>query len=364
MSLKKNIPAGSHQPSPLRQSSQAEDASQTSSDASPTSAGGASASSLPLAGFAAPGPTISTDGVNSASTIAAVDVPDALASADSHFMIGGLLAPEDTTVHRAWTPDSAISRSPAMSYEETSVLNAQGIPISARLAKGRLASLKASPSNTPTIANSWEEVPQGSFDIGAFESFDAMDIQLEIDLKEQLGWRIEKCAEDGNCLFRSLSDQLTGNQNAHMDIRQTTMDYMVANRDNFAPFIVDSEPFDHYIARKRKAFTFANDLEISAAASALRRKIELYRYSPIPFLTYQPEPPLQPEEDHEPLRISYQRSNHYNSIRTSLEPSTDVPMGDTTPPETPLSSVPPNVNKVTRVNSDGPIFDMEVDSSA
>ncbi len=294
----------------------------------------------------------------SPSEVPASETLDALATTDhTHLMVGGVLG----DVHRAWTPDS----SPGTSFDDAAAAAATSEPISFnKFAKGRLASLKASPvnlnlPNSLTMANSWEEVPQGSFDIASYENFEALDAQLEIDLKEQMDWRIEHCAEDGNCLFRALADQLTGRQEGHMEIRQRTMDYMVTNQDAFIPFIVDSETFEHYIARKRKAFTFANDLEISAAASALRRKIELYRYSPIPFLTYQPEPDLGLNENHEPLRISYQRSNHYNSIRTSLEP-TPPDSADTL--DTPMSSVPADLRaKVTRVNSDGPMFEMEVD---
>jgi hypothetical protein len=269
-----------HVPSPLRQSSL------QSTDASSTSAEPRNEVDMSVSGADIPNPGSA----------------DAATGNDpTHLMLSSHLP----SVHRAWTPDS----SPGTSFDDTAAAGTTE-PISFnRFAKGRLASLKASPVhlNSLTMANSWEEVPQGSFDIASYENFEALDVQLEIDLKEQMDWRIEHCAEDGNCLFRALADQLIGGQEGHMEIRQKTMDYMVANKDAFLPFIIDSESFEHYIARKRKPFTFANDLEISAAASALRRKIELYRYSPIPFLTYLPEPDLGPNEDHEPLRISYQR---------------------------------------------------------
>lgn len=270
------------------------------------------------------------------------------------FMISGHLSPDDGNVLRAWTPDSALSRSPAASFEADTSATSNPIPMS-RFVKGRLASLKASPSSIPkvhvgslTINNSFEEVP-GSFDFTQFDNFEAMDAQFEIDLKEQLGWRIEKVSEDGNCLFRSLSDQLWGHQDEHLVLRLKTMDYMEVNKDLFAHFILDSEPFEHYITRKRKQFVFANDLEISAAASALRRRIELYRYSPIPFLVYQPEPPLEPHEAQEPLRIAFQRSNHYNSIRSA---------GAIAELASPISPISSTLQRQGKAHSDS-IFDME-----
>lgn len=55
----------------------------------------------------------------------------------------------------------------------------------------------------------------------------------------------------GNCMFRSLSDQLYGTMERHMEIRQRIVDYMVQHSDHFSLFIEDDEPFVDYIARMR-----------------------------------------------------------------------------------------------------------------
>ena len=56
---------------------------------------------------------------------------------------------------------------------------------------------------------------------------------------------------DGNCLFRSLADQLFGDTNKHMDIRNIIMNYMISEKDHFSLFIEDDEPFDDYIERMK-----------------------------------------------------------------------------------------------------------------
>jgi hypothetical protein len=73
---------------------------------------------------------------------------------------------------------------------------------------------------------------------------------------------------DGNCLFRSLADQLTGNQNNHhavrlhillrflfssqsLLIRSKIMDYIAENKEYFQYFIEDDEGINDYLMRMR-----------------------------------------------------------------------------------------------------------------
>ena len=44
---------------------------------------------------------------------------------------------------------------------------------------------------------------------------------------------------DGNCLFRAISDQMTGKESNHRKFRRDAVDYVKNNKDNFAPFIED-----------------------------------------------------------------------------------------------------------------------------
>jgi len=45
----------------------------------------------------------------------------------------------------------------------------------------------------------------------------------------KLGYRISRVAGDGNCLFRSLSDQLYGTSDKHLEVRKSCVAYIRAH---------------------------------------------------------------------------------------------------------------------------------------
>lgn len=49
-----------------------------------------------------------------------------------------------------------------------------------------------------------------------------------------------------NCLFRALSDQLSGSSRNHLDYRRAVVQYMKDFRADFEPFVEDDIPFDKY----------------------------------------------------------------------------------------------------------------------
>eukprot|EP00955_Chlamydomonas_euryale_P015080 161704-Chlamydomonas_euryale.AAC.3 len=46
---------------------------------------------------------------------------------------------------------------------------------------------------------------------------------------------------DGNCFFRSLSDQMEGSEASHSALRANVMDHIRDHQDDFAPFVEDDE---------------------------------------------------------------------------------------------------------------------------
>ena len=48
---------------------------------------------------------------------------------------------------------------------------------------------------------------------------------------------IKKSNGDGNCLFRSISDQLYGNENHHEEIRKICMDYISYEKGFFQDYV-------------------------------------------------------------------------------------------------------------------------------
>jgi OTU domain-containing protein 3 len=86
-------------------------------------------------------------------------------------------------------------------------------------------------------------------------------------------------AADGNCLFRSISDQLYWDYgDKHEEVRSEVCDYMAAHEDDFSVFLVldeneqdeDAADFESYIAGMRELGEWGGNLELVAAARLYR----------------------------------------------------------------------------------------------
>lgn len=56
---------------------------------------------------------------------------------------------------------------------------------------------------------------------------------------EPLGLQVKLIKGDGNCLFRSVADQLDGDQSKHNIYRQKTVQFITSQKEMFEPFIYD-----------------------------------------------------------------------------------------------------------------------------
>ncbi|KAK9712245.1 OTU-like cysteine protease [Popillia japonica] len=137
----------------------------------------------------------------------------------------------------------------------------------------------------------------------------------------KLGYEIKLMNEDGACLFRALADQIYGDQELHYMVRSSCMDYIVKNKDFFAAYV--TEDFDKYVARKRIWNVHGNHLEIQALSEMYNRTIEVYCYEVEPINIFN-GPRISSDE---PIRLSYHRMCHYNSISNPNNPSVGVGLG-------------------------------------
>ena len=144
---------------------------------------------------------------------------------------------------------------------------------------------------------------------GTDSSKDMDEDKLEQILNKEKGFRINRMQEDGNCLFRAISDQIYGDPGMHQEVRKLCMDYLLAERSHFSQFV--TQDFDNYVERKRHDRIFGNNLEMQAIAELFNRPIEVYRDSPHPMKIFHDG---YTECDSTPLRLSYHRGNHYNSV--------------------------------------------------
>ncbi|XP_072285286.1 OTU domain-containing protein 5-like isoform X2 [Pyxicephalus adspersus] len=140
-------------------------------------------------------------------------------------------------------------------------------------------------------------------------------------LQEKKGFIIKLMKEDGACLFRAVADQVYGDQDMHEVVRKHCMDYLMKNADYFSSYV--TEDFSTYINRKRKNNCHGNHIEMQAMAEMYNRPVEVYQYGTEPINTFHG---IQQNED-EPIRVSYHRNIHYNSVVNPNKATVGVGLG-------------------------------------
>uniref|UniRef100_A0A3P8PPV3 ubiquitinyl hydrolase 1 n=1 Tax=Astatotilapia calliptera TaxID=8154 RepID=A0A3P8PPV3_ASTCA len=144
---------------------------------------------------------------------------------------------------------------------------------------------------------------------------------FEKALREKKGFVIKKMKEDGACLFRAVADQVYGDQDMHEVVRKHCMDYLMKNADYFSNYV--TEDFTTYINRKRKNNCHGNHIEMQAMAEMYNRPVEVYQYSTEPINTFHG---IHQNHD-EPIRVSYHRNIHYNSVVNPNKATIGVGLG-------------------------------------
>ncbi|XP_066995460.1 OTU domain-containing protein 5-A [Anabrus simplex] len=135
------------------------------------------------------------------------------------------------------------------------------------------------------------------------------------------GFIIKKMEEDGACLFRAVADQVYGDQDMHTVVRNHCMDYIAANSDYFSHYV--TEDFDHYVNRKRRDYVHGNHIEMQAMSEMYNRSVEVFCYGVEPINIFHGKH----KTDNEPIRLSYQRGSHYNSIVDPYKATIGVGLG-------------------------------------
>ena len=139
------------------------------------------------------------------------------------------------------------------------------------------------------------------------------------------GLQLRRMLQDGNCLFRCISDRVYGDAEMHDQVRRLVMDYMEKERDHFSQYV--TEDFGEYLRRKRRDRIFGNHLEMQAASEMYARPLHVYAVdaeSDEPMNTFQA---ADVSGDHPPLRLTYHGRNHYNVLFDPNEPDVGVGLG-------------------------------------
>lgn len=125
---------------------------------------------------------------------------------------------------------------------------------------------------------------------------------------------------DGNCLFRSISDQLYYDYgNNHGEVRSEVCDFMEMHKSDFQHFLVhdedddadvDAADFETYVRNMRESGDWGGNLELVAAARLYRRNIIVYSVGHALTIGYG-----QGKSAGTDMMVSYHENDHYNSVR-------------------------------------------------
>nr|CAB3264602.1 OTU domain-containing protein 5 [Phallusia mammillata] len=151
--------------------------------------------------------------------------------------------------------------------------------------------------------------------------FEELERTFAETLKNVRGFYVKEMVEDGACLFRAVADQVYGDQTMHDEVRTNCMDYMMKNADFFSPYV--TEDFRTYITRKKLPHTYGNHLEMQAMAELYNRLFEVYQYSTEPINIFH----SSNKSENDPIRVSYHRNSHYNSVINPYKASIGVGLG-------------------------------------
>ena len=137
---------------------------------------------------------------------------------------------------------------------------------------------------------------------------DEIDEEFIKDL-EKIGYFIREVGGDGNCLFRSVSDQMDNTEKNHKMYREMCLTYMKNNPDEFSPFIEDDETFDKYLERMGEDGEWGGNLEIYALSKTLNANFYIYIHKHPMYIVNNFEHPKKN------ILLTYHEGKHYNSLR-------------------------------------------------
>lgn len=158
----------------------------------------------------------------------------------------------------------------------------------------------------------------------------------EFPLLKSIGLYATTIQGDGNCLFRSLADQLYGKDDLKlaMVIRQSIVDYMILHSSYFEIFYSSEwdESWEQYVDRMSRSSVYGGNLELAAFASAYQLDVVVYqadlRYVITPIEEIKGEKRVTLEdggERPEKVHIAYHTWEHYSSVRCMNGPHTGPP---------------------------------------
>ena len=123
---------------------------------------------------------------------------------------------------------------------------------------------------------------------------------------------IHPVESDGNCMFRSIADQLYGDTTKHKQIRKSTTDYMLQQRDEFSLFCEHGvDQYDTYVHRMSQLGCWGDYTVLNAITRLYNVNITIWQYNTSRMEINN----VSQNSDTRTLHISYHNQSHYASIR-------------------------------------------------
>jgi len=120
-----------------------------------------------------------------------------------------------------------------------------------------------------------------------------------------IGQCVNIVGDDGNCLFRSIADQLDGNESKHLKHRRRIIKFMEEHSSDFEPFI---EGFHEYCQRMKRDGEWGGHQELVAASRLWNAIVEVHRLGQCPLR-------IEGDADGRVLCVSYHGAKYYNSVK-------------------------------------------------
>ena len=121
---------------------------------------------------------------------------------------------------------------------------------------------------------------------------------------------------DGNCQFRALADQLSGDQERHAELRATAINQLRSEPEYYKGFVHD-EDWDSYVRRMEQDREWGDQVTLQAVADAHKVTAHVFSSGPnqrdFPIVL-----PSRFRDVDQIVRLSHHPEKHYNSVHSSL----------------------------------------------
>eukprot|EP01056_Protomagalhaensia_sp_Gyna25_P002332 Protomagalhaensia_sp_Gyna_25__2331@NODE_2285_length_1174_cov_8_918062_g1892_i0_p1_GENE_NODE_2285_length_1174_cov_8_918062_g1892_i0NODE_2285_length_1174_cov_8_918062_g1892_i0_p1_ORF_typecomplete_len289_score22_41OTU/PF02338_19/3_6e26Peptidase_C65/PF10275_9/0_4Peptidase_C65/PF10275_9/0_72Nt_Gln_amidase/PF09764_9/0_15DUF3293/PF11697_8/1DUF3293/PF11697_8/2_9e02_NODE_2285_length_1174_cov_8_918062_g1892_i02431109 len=118
---------------------------------------------------------------------------------------------------------------------------------------------------------------------------------------------------DGNCLFRSFSDQLHGHQEGHLEIRAAIVAYIANHETRFSVFLDESDgDIGEYCQKMSRNSTWGGQIEIQAFSLMYGVNVLIHQSSLVALEI------INWPVTHPCAQLAYEEGEHYSSVQIEL----------------------------------------------